>query len=50
MVGQPEDSEGHDDDEDEEAALYTAVKHGAAQATDNGAVAQHDEGEGDQET
>lgn len=50
MIGQPEDSEGHDDEEDEEAALYTPVKHGAAQAADDGAVAEDDEGEGDQET
>lgn len=50
MVRQPEDGESHDDEEDEEAALYPAMKHGATQATDDGAVAQHDESEGDQET
>lgn len=50
MVGQPEDSEGCDDEEDEEAAPYTPMKHGAAQATDDRGVAEHDEGEGDQET
>lgn len=50
MVGKPEESEGWDDDEDEKAALYTPVKHGAAQAADDGGVAKHDEGEGDQKT
>lgn len=50
MVRQPEDGEGRDDEEDEEAALHTAAKHGAAQAEDDGAVAQYDEGERDQKT
>lgn len=49
MVGQPEDGEGGDDEEDEEAALDTPLEHGAAQAADDGAVAGHDEGKGDQE-
>lgn len=50
MVGQPEDSEGRDDEEDEEASLYPPVEHGTAQTVDNRAVTHHDEGEGDQET
>lgn len=50
MIGQPEDSEGCDDEEDEEAAPDTPFKHGAAQATDDRGVAKHDKGEGDQET
>ena len=49
MIGQPAGDEGTEDDEDETVPTALALEHGAAEAVDDGGVAEYDDEEGQQE-
>lgn len=48
MIGQPEYGKGTDDQQDQAAALTSAVELGVSQTTDDGGVTGDDEGQGRQ--